>query len=78
MAVDHIAEIGKIASLWKNIDPKVYETFLRHLDRWTFDVTVAVTTAPAAEILQAQGRAQQARKFMQVFAEAVETKSAAP
>lgn len=76
--VDHLAEIKKIAELWKNVDPKVYEKFLRHLDAHTFEVTVAVTEAPSAEILQAQGRAQHARKLMAVFSEVLDTRNAAP
>lgn len=75
---DHIAEIKRIAGLYKNMDPKIYEQFLRHFDAWTFDVTVAVTEAPPTEILTLQGRAQQMRKVMQVFDEVLETKTAAP
>lgn len=61
--------ISEIAGLFKNADPRLYEKFIRILDQYTTEVTVAVTEAPASEILQAQGRAQQARKFFQLFAE---------
>lgn len=61
--------ISLIANRWKNYDPRLYELFLREMDAYVFDVTVAVTEAPSDQILQAQGRAQQARKFMQLFAE---------
>lgn len=77
MAAD-LKKISEIAGMWKNIDPKLYEEFLRRLDQWTFEVTVAVTEAPSGEILQAQGRAQQARKFMQVFSEVLEPNRATP
>lgn len=78
MAFDHLGEIKKIAGRFKSIDPKLYEALLRHLDQHVFDVTVAVTEAPSTEILQAQGRAQMARKFMQVFSEALEPNRATP
>lgn len=64
-----------IAEKWKNYDPRLYEQFLRTLDQSVFAVTVAVTEAPNDQILQAQGRAQMARKFMQVFVDAVENPS---
>lgn len=67
-AVD-IKHISECAGLMKNADPALYETFLRLLDAYTHEVTVAVTEAPSTEILQAQGRAQQARKFFQMLAE---------
>lgn len=54
---------------FKNQDPKVYEQFLRVLDQYVTELTVAVTEAPTSDILVAQGRAQQARKFFQLFTE---------
>lgn len=77
MAPD-FALLKPIAEKWRNYDPRLYEKFLRTLDKCVFDVTVAVTEAPNDQILQAQGRAQQARKFMQVFVEAVEQPPASP
>lgn len=71
-------DLQQVAGMWKNIDPDLYEKFLRLLDQMTFEVTVAVTEAPSTEILQAQGRAQQARKFMQIFTEALEPNRATP
>lgn len=67
-AVD-IRQISECAGLMKNADPATYEKFLRLLDAYTHEVTVAVTEAPSGDILQAQGRAQQARKFFQLLAE---------
>lgn len=69
MALNYPVEIQRVAEKFRNLDPKLYEMFLRLMDAWTFEVTVAVTTASSADILQAQGRAQQARKTMQVFSE---------
>ena len=54
---------------FKNHDPKVWETFIRVLDQYVTEITVAVTEAPTAEILEAKGRAQQARKFFRLFTE---------
>lgn len=68
MAVD-LKLIRQIAGHWKNVDPRMYEQFLRLLDRHVQEVTVAVTEAPSAEILQAQGRAQNARQFLRLFTE---------
>ena len=78
MAKVNIKELQDVAARFKNYDPPLYDKFLRLLDAWTFEVTVAVTEASAAEILQAQGRAQQARKLMQIFSEATELPSATP
>lgn len=40
-------------------DPKAYQSFLEVLDAYATEITVAVTEAPAAEILNMQGRAKQ-------------------
>lgn len=53
----------------RNLDPQLYEKFIRILDAYTTDVTVAVTEADTADILVAKGRAQQARKLFQLFTE---------
>lgn len=76
--VDHRKELQQIAGHWKNFDPEAYERFLRHLDALTFEITVAVTEAPAPDVLQAQGRAQNARQFMLMFTEALAPKNATP
>lgn len=54
---------------FKNADPRLYEKFIRILDAYVTEITVAVTEAPTDEILVAKGRAQQARKFFQLFTE---------
>ena len=59
----------EFATWCKNTDPRVYEQFIRYLDAYTYEITVAVTEAPSTEILQSQGRAQQARKFFQLLSE---------
>ena len=64
--------IALIANRWKNYDPQLYELFLREMDAYVFDVTVAVTEASNEDILTAKGRAQQARKFMQLFSETLD------
>lgn len=68
MAVD-LNRIRQIAGHWKNVDPKVYEQFLRLLDQHVQEVTVAVTEAQSSDILQFQGRAQNARQFLRLFTE---------
>lgn len=69
MVVPDFKLLAPVALKWRNQNPQLYDEFLKRLDRCVFDVTVAVTEAPSDQILQAQGRAQMARKFMQVFAE---------
>jgi hypothetical protein len=68
-------KISEIAGRWKNVDPQLYTQFLAVLDQYVFEVTVAVTEASSAEILQAQGRAQQARKFLLLFTENLEPRA---
>ena len=62
----------------KNLDPRLYEQFIRSLDQYVTELTVAVTTAPASEVFVAQGRAQQARKFFQLFTEFREVSKPSP
>lgn len=65
----------EFALRWRNHDPDLYEHFLKFLDAYVFEVTVAVTEASSSEILQAQGRAQMARKFLQLFSETATAQS---
>ena len=53
----------------KNADPRAYDRFIHVLDAYVRELTVAVTQAPAADILNAQGRAQQGIKFFQLVTE---------
>lgn len=62
-------KIQQIVGFFRNSDPKQYAEFLRLMAEWTDEVTVAVTEASNDKILQAQGRAQQQRKVLQVFTE---------
>jgi hypothetical protein len=61
--------ISDCMRMLKNADPRAYEKFLRVLDAYVSELTVAVTVAPVADILIAQGRAQQGIKFFQLFTE---------
>ena len=63
---------------FKNADPRVYERFIRTLDAYVAEVTVAVTEAPVDKIMNAQGRAQMARKFFQLFTELPENTDTRP
>lgn len=71
-------QITLFAEKFRNYDPVQYEQFLRMLDAYTFDVTIAVTEAATDQLLNLQGRAQQARKFMQLFADAREPNKPSP
>ena len=62
-------QISECMRLFKNMDPRIYEKFIRILDAYVTEITVAVTEAPTDEILVAKGRAQIARKFFQLFTE---------
>ncbi len=73
MAID-TGRFSEFATKFRNHDPHVYEQFLRLLDAYTTEITVAVTQASPAEILVMQGRAQQALKFFQVLSEFREPK----
>lgn len=71
-------KLSEFASFFKNADPDIYERFIRLLDQYTAELTVAVTEAEASSILIAQGRAQQARKFLQLFTEIREPNKPSP
>ena len=55
--------------LLKNSDPQLYERLIRLCDQYTHDLMEATVTAPQDQILVAQGRAQQAIKFMRLMTE---------
>jgi hypothetical protein len=69
-------EISRRVKLFKNIDPKIYEQFIRLVDQRVTELTVAVTEAPPDQILVCQGRAQEARKMFQILTELPEDTSA--
>jgi hypothetical protein len=72
-AVD-LTKFGEFATKFRNHDPHVYEQFLRLLDAYTYEITVAVTQATPADILVKQGQAQQAIMFMRLLSEFREPK----
>lgn len=69
MGVNYNHKISELAHFFKNADPRVYEKFIAILTECSQELTVAVTTVPMEQILEARGRAQQARKFLQLFVE---------
>lgn len=69
-------QISELAGKLKNANPQVYEQFLVLLDLYVLDQFLLLSSAPSAEVLQAQGRAQQARKFVQIFTENLDPPSA--
>ena len=68
MAVDP-KQLSDCMRFMKNMDPRLYEKFIRIFDAYVTEVTVAVTEADTSDILVAKGRAQQARKLFQLFTE---------
>ena len=65
--MDQIKSVGDVAYWMRNTDPRIYDQFVKILEREVLQVTVAVTEAPPSEILVFQGRAQYARKIYQMF-----------
>lgn len=71
-------EISKRFKLLCNNDPRVYEQLIRLVDQRVEEITVAVTEAAPDQILVAQGRAQEARKFLRLMIEFPEEPAAQP
>lgn len=69
MAVNYPQLVAVYADRLKRAEPQTYEQFIRALDAYTTELTVAVTDAPSESILVTQGRAQQARKFFKLMTE---------
>lgn len=63
------AEITRIFQLFRNIDPRMFDRLVDLVEARVMEVTVAVTEAPPDQILVAQGRAQDARKWLQLMTE---------
>jgi hypothetical protein len=53
----------------RNADPKVWEQFLQCFDTYTIEVMSQMATAPSEAILNMQGRAQQCKALLRIFAE---------
>ncbi len=53
----------------RNADPQVWDAFLAQFAAYTNDATFALTKAEPAEILIAQGRAQQCHALLRLFKE---------
>lgn len=64
-----LIQLSECMRLFSNADPRLYEKFIRILDAYVQEVTVAVTETDTSDILVAKGRAQQARKFFRLFTE---------
>lgn len=52
----------------RNADPKLWDQFVQCFDVYTMEVLMALSAAPDTEILRMQGRAQQCRTLLNVFA----------
>lgn len=53
----------------RNAAPEEFVNFLKELESYVMEITVAVTDAPASDVLLLQGRAQQARALLRSLAE---------
>jgi hypothetical protein len=53
----------------KNANPKAWDAFVECMDVYTTEVTIALTAAPATEILNMQGRSQQCLALLRIFRE---------
>ncbi len=61
----------------RNADPQVWDMFVAQFTIYTETATVALTEAAPADILVAQGRAQQCRGLLRIFKEC-DTSSSKP
>lgn len=78
MAAVNLNLISECMMFFKNADPRVYEKFIRVLDQYTTELTVAVTDASPEDIFKLQGQAQMARKFLKLFTEIREPNRPSP
>lgn len=53
----------------RNADPIVWEQFVQCFDTFTIEVMSQMSAAPSDAILNLQGRAQQCRALLRIFAE---------
>lgn len=53
----------------RNTDPKLWEQFVQCFDTYTIEVMSQMTGAPSDAILNMQGRAQQCKALLRIFAE---------
>lgn len=77
IAVDQ-AMIQKHFRLFKNMDPRVYNSLLALLDQRVTERMHEVALAPPDQILVAQGRAQEALAFLRMMSELPEDDPPAP
>lgn len=61
--------IAVLALRLRNADPQNWDRFLVAFAAYTDEATVVVTEAQPADILVAQGRAQQCRALLRIFRE---------
>lgn len=69
MKIDTDKEISKASKCFRNYDPQLWDHFVNLVGDRSIHVTVAVTEAPPDQILVCQGRAQEARKMLQLLTE---------
>lgn len=63
------SDLSDAALRLRNAAPDQFDHFLKVFQVYNYDVTVAVTVADQATVLQAQGRAQQTTALERLFRE---------
>lgn len=67
-AVPTVTQFKQLCLSLRNADPRVWEQFVNCFDAYTIEVMSQMTGAPSETILNMQGRAQQCKALLQVFA----------
>lgn len=62
-------QLKRFALLLRNAAPDQWEQFLKAFEAYDWTITVAVTRADPASILNAQGAAQQTQTLLKLFVE---------
>lgn len=59
--------ISQCLSRFRGHDPALYQELIQSVSTYATELTVAVTEVPPELVMEARGRAQAARKFLQLF-----------
>lgn len=63
------ARIAQCLARFRRHDPALYEELIQNVSSYATELTVAVTEVPPELVMEARGRAQAARKFLQLFSQ---------
>lgn len=67
VADTNASKISQCLSRFRSHDPALYQELIRNVSDYSTELTVAVTEVPPELVMEARGRAQAARKFLQLF-----------